>query len=47
MRPPAKALKDIKDQQRSLTQRRTMALATIRREPELIAPAISPSWPMP
>jgi hypothetical protein len=33
-----KALKDIKDQQRSLTQRRTMALATIRREPELIAP---------
>ena len=34
----AKALKDIKEQQRSLTQRRTMALATIRREPELIAP---------
>jgi hypothetical protein len=34
----AKALKDIKEQQRSLTQRRTMALATIRREPQLIAP---------
>lgn len=34
----AKALKDVKEQQRSLTQRRTMAVATIRREPELIAP---------
>ena len=34
----AKALKDIKEQQRSLTQRRTTALATLRREPELIAP---------
>ena len=34
----AKALKDIKDQQRSLTQRRAAALATIHREPELIAP---------
>ncbi len=34
----AKALKDIKEQQRSLSQRREMALATIRREPELIAP---------
>ncbi len=33
-----KALKDIKDQQRSLAQRRDTALATIRREPELIAP---------
>jgi superfamily II DNA or RNA helicase len=33
-----KALKDIKDQQRSLAERRAMALATIRREPELIAP---------
>jgi hypothetical protein len=33
-----KALKDIKEQQRSLTQRRAMALATVRREPELIAP---------
>ena len=34
----AKALKDVKEQQRSLTQRRTMAMATLRREPELIAP---------
>jgi len=34
----AKALKDVKEQQRSLTQRRTMALTTLRREPELIAP---------
>ncbi|HUY92171.1 MAG TPA: helicase-related protein [Pirellulales bacterium] len=34
----AKALKDIKDQQRSLAERRATALATIRREPELIAP---------
>ena len=34
----AKALKDIKQQQRSLAQRRTLALATIHREPELIAP---------
>ena len=33
-----KALRDIKEQQRSLTQRRAAALATIRREPELIAP---------
>jgi len=33
-----KALKDIKEQQRSLTQRRATALATVRREPELIAP---------
>lgn len=33
-----KALKDIKEQQRSLAQRRALALATIRREPELIAP---------
>jgi superfamily II DNA or RNA helicase len=33
-----KALKDVKEQQRSLTQRRTTAVATIRREPELIAP---------
>ncbi len=33
-----KALKDIKDQQRTLAQRRASALATIRREPELIAP---------
>ncbi len=34
----AKALKDIKEQQRSLARRRATALATIRREPELIAP---------
>jgi len=33
-----KALRDIKEQQRSLGQRRDTALATIRREPELIAP---------
>ena len=33
-----KALKDIKEQQRSLAHRRATALATIRREPELIAP---------
>lgn len=33
-----KALKDIKEQQRSLAERRATALATIRREPELIAP---------
>ncbi len=32
-----KALKEIKEQQRSLAQRRAAALATIRREPELIA----------
>jgi hypothetical protein len=34
----AKALKEIKEQQRSLAQRRATALATLRREPELIAP---------
>ncbi|MDD4270964.1 MAG: helicase-related protein [Thermoguttaceae bacterium] len=34
----AKALKEIKLQQRSLAERRSLALATIRREPELIAP---------
>ena len=34
----AKALKDVKEQQRSLAQRRAAALATIQREPELIAP---------
>jgi superfamily II DNA or RNA helicase len=34
----AKALKEIKEQQRSIAQRRDAALATIRREPELIAP---------
>ncbi len=34
----AKAHKDIKEQQRSLAQRRATAIATIRREPELIAP---------
>ena len=33
-----KALKEIKEQQRSLTDRRTMALATVRREPELVSP---------
>ena len=33
-----KALKEIKQQQRSLAERRSLALATIRREPELIAP---------
>jgi superfamily II DNA or RNA helicase/DNA-binding XRE family transcriptional regulator len=32
-----KALKEIKEQQRSLAERRATALATIRREPELIA----------
>lgn len=34
----AKALKDIKDQQRSLAERRRLALASLRREPELISP---------
>jgi len=34
----AKALKDIKDQQRSLAERRRLSLASLRREPELIAP---------
>jgi len=34
----AKALKEIKKQQRSLAERRAMSLATIRREPELIGP---------
>lgn len=34
----AKALKEIKDQQRSLAERRALAVATLRREPELIAP---------
>jgi superfamily II DNA or RNA helicase/DNA-binding XRE family transcriptional regulator len=33
-----KTLKEIKLQQRSLAERRNLALATIRREPELIAP---------
>jgi superfamily II DNA or RNA helicase len=33
-----KALREIKDQQRSLAERRGAALATIRREPELIVP---------
>lgn len=33
-----KALKDIKDQQRSLAERRRMSLASLRREPKLIAP---------
>lgn len=33
-----KALREIKDQQRSLAERRAAALATIRREPELIVP---------
>lgn len=33
-----KALKEIKEQQRSLAQRRAVALTTVRREPELIAP---------
>lgn len=33
-----RSLKEIKEQQRSLAQRRATALATIRREPELIAP---------
>jgi hypothetical protein len=32
-----KALREIKDQQRSLAERRAAALATVRREPELIA----------
>jgi superfamily II DNA or RNA helicase/transcriptional regulator with XRE-family HTH domain len=34
----AKALNDIKDQQKSLAQRRAMALASLHREPDLIAP---------
>lgn len=34
----AKALKEVKDQQRSLAERRRVALATLRREPELITP---------
>ena len=34
----AKALKDIKEQQRSLSERRESALAAIHREPELIGP---------
>jgi hypothetical protein len=34
----AKALKDVKEQQRSLTQRKNLALATLRREPELVGP---------
>jgi superfamily II DNA or RNA helicase/DNA-binding XRE family transcriptional regulator len=34
----AKALKEIKEQQRSLAERRALAVATLRREPELIAP---------
>jgi superfamily II DNA or RNA helicase len=34
----AKALKEIKEQQRSIADRREAALASIRREPELIAP---------
>lgn len=34
----AKALNEIKVQQRSLAERRATALATIRREPELVAP---------
>ena len=34
----AKMLGGIKDQQRSLTERRAMAVATLRREPDLIAP---------
>jgi hypothetical protein len=34
----AKALHEIKQHQRSLADRREMALATIRREPELVAP---------
>lgn len=34
----AKALKEIKEHQRSLAERRATALATLRREPELIAP---------
>lgn len=34
----AKALKEIKDQQRSLAENRARALATVRREPLLIAP---------
>jgi superfamily II DNA or RNA helicase/DNA-binding XRE family transcriptional regulator len=33
-----KALNEIKEQQRSLAERRSTALATLRREPELIAP---------
>ena len=33
-----KALKEIKEQQRSLAERRALAVATLRREPELIAP---------
>jgi SNF2 family DNA or RNA helicase len=34
----AKALADIKEQQRSIAERRRLALATLRREPELVAP---------
>jgi hypothetical protein len=34
----AKALKEIKDQQRSIAQRREAAIASLRREPDLIAP---------
>ncbi|GJQ28345.1 MAG: helicase [Phycisphaerae bacterium] len=34
----AKALAEIKDQQRSLADRRRLALASIRREPELVTP---------
>lgn len=34
----AKTLKEVKDQQRSLAERRRVALTTIHREPELIAP---------
>jgi hypothetical protein len=33
-----KSLREVKEQQRSLTQRRAIAMATIRRVPELIAP---------
>lgn len=33
-----KALRDVKEQQRSLAERRANAIATIRREPEMIAP---------
>lgn len=34
----AKALREIKEQQRSIAERRRLALASIRREPDLIAP---------
>lgn len=34
----AKALADVKEQQRSIAERRRLALATLRREPELVAP---------